>query len=147
MKRLNAAAAVSSTADDIKRYVREYTLERTLPEGPKAALDAVEKQFSGKANPTQEDLASMVYVQVLRDELEKKPDDFSAEKMLKYSKMKENVLAIMGNNDFKKIIKDMPKNLTGADAKNHVYQEMKKKANNTLNKTNENKKTMGPTLK
>ncbi len=147
MRRLNAAVTVSATADNIKRYVREYTLKKTLPDGPKAALDAVEKQFFAKADPTTEDLASMVYIQAMRDEFEKKPDDFSAEKMLKYSKMKENVLAIMGNNDFKKIIKDMPKNLTGADAKNHVYQEMKNKANNTLNKTNENKKTMGPTLK
>ncbi len=144
MRRINAAELVSATADDIKKYIRDLTLNNTRLKGPKAALDAVEKQVCRRQTPTAEDLASMVYLETVRNDMEKNPDTFSVGKALSHKKMQNCVNSILKNEDFKKIIKDMPKDLKGAEAKNYVYGEMKKAANKEVKKEEKiEKKTEG----
>lgn len=129
-KRINASAFVSAVADDIKKDVREYTLEKALREGSEAAFDAVEKQVCRRPVPTTEDLGAMVYIRLARRQNQADPDKHPVKLLLDYKNMQSEVDAILGDADFKKVVKEMPKELTGRAAMEHVYIEMLKKTSN-----------------
>ncbi|MBO4863290.1 MAG: hypothetical protein J5517_02890 [Eubacterium sp.] len=126
-KRINAAALVSAVADDIQRYVREYTLEKALQEGPDAAFNAIEKQICRRENPTIQDLGAMAYIRLARHQNYTDPGKYPAKNLLDHKEMRDKVASILKDKNFKKVVKEMPKELTGKDAMDYVYSNMLKK--------------------
>lgn len=129
-KRINAASLVSAVADDIQKYVRQYTLEKALQEGPDAAFNAVEKQICRRETPTLRDLASMAYIRLARHQNYTDPEKFPVKKLLDFKAMQYQVDHILHDENFNKVVEEMPKGLTGKAAMDHVYTKMLKKVSN-----------------
>ncbi|MCR5105248.1 MAG: hypothetical protein K6B68_12500 [Eubacterium sp.] len=144
-KRINAASLVSAVADDIQKYVREYTLEKALQEGPDAAFNAVEKQICRSETPTLRDLASMAYIRLARHQNNTDPEKFPVKKLLDFKAMQYQVDHILHDENFNKVVEEMPKGLSGKAAMDHVYSKMLKKVSNKPMENGRKGKNLNPT--